>query len=255
MVAALLLALLSACVPLAITPSGVKVDDQTGTTLLEEWQQRAAQVFAVQGIANAKVSTPERNVSGTQVVLAERPDHFRAESLSPFGTPLLTLAANGDQLSVLLPAQNVFYTGSASAENLGRFTRLPLKPVDLVDLLLYRAPLITARRRTTYALHEGGWQVTLNGALRRQELVFDAERRLVDVRYFERDTLFLRIGYQNFDELVANFPAQFIIEVPEFATTARLAFTELAINRTFQPGIFHLKAPDGATIYNLGSNP
>lgn len=249
-----LLLMMAACAPRPVGPQRLAVDQEVAGRLLEAWRQRSAANISLQGIASARVETADGNFSGTQVLLAERPNLFRAESLSPFGTPLLILAANGDRLGVLLPTRNLFYTGAATAENLGRFSRLPLVPEDLVDLLLYRPPLLTDRVEAGYALPDGGWQLVLIAGERRQELFFDPAERLVRVLYAKGGRTLLEARYRAIGALVDDFPAEFAIDVPEFATRARLKFSELAINRSFQPGIFRLEPPAGAQVRELDIN-
>ena len=248
----ILLFLLTACAPKS-QPGWSPVDRAEGQSLLKKWSALSEEVSSVQGMARAKVSSPQQSGGGTQVVLAELPDHFRAETLSPFGTPLLLLAANGSELGVLMPTQNLFYAGQASPENLARFTRMPLKPEDLVKLLLYRPPLITEKVAATYQLSEGGWLVELRNPARSQQLWFNAERQLTGVEYFDRDQLFLKVSYRRIGEQVSGFPAEYEIELPEFETTAFLRFNEQAVNREFLPGIFRLKAPAGARVVDLDS--
>ncbi len=243
--------LLSACAPLQSKFSGTAVNDEVGQSLLQGWQEHSALVHSVQGLAKVKVRTEEGSRSGTQVILAEQPGHLRAETLSPFGTPLLTLAANSERLSVLMPTQNRYYTGKASAENLGRFARIPLRLEDLVSVLLYQAPLIIAHAEETFALDRGGWLLIRSNANHRQELEFDSDRNLEEVRYFDSDELFLKISYARFDDQEPRFPSAFGIEIPKLQTTASLEFSELSTNREFLPGIFELKPPAGVTVIAL----
>ena len=132
----LLLLALSGCATLPRELSATPAGQEVGHSLLDDWLTRRGQYSTVQGVAKVRVQTAERTVTGTQVILAEAPDRLRAETLSPFGTPLLLLAADGTELGVLLPGDNLFYQGRATPENIGRFTRLPFRLADLVGILL-----------------------------------------------------------------------------------------------------------------------
>ncbi len=219
--------------------------------LIREWSESSGRVSSVQGLAKVKVHTPEKSLNGTQVILAEKPNRLRAETLSPFGSPLLLLAADGESLGVSLPSQNIFYTGQATSANLGRFIRIPLRLPDLISVLLYQPPMIDSLREEAFELQEGGWLLVHYRSQRRQELIFNHARQLVEVRYFDRDELFLKINYGEFAETGDRFPQHFGIELPERETTASLKFSDLEINGALRPGIFQLEPPVGATVISL----
>ncbi len=246
----LLFAFLSACAPVAPRLEGVRIAPEVGDALLADWRESTSGIAALQGLAKVKAKTPEGSLSGTQVVVAARPALLRAETLSPFGTPLLLLAADGDRLGVSVPPRGVYYTGRASPANLGRFFRIPLRLEDLVDILLYRAPLPGATEQRTLALDAGGWSVERRSAGRHQELRFDGQRRLVELRYFAKDELFLEVIYGGFEGAV-NLPRQVSIALPELDTRASLDFEEVTFNGSPRPELFRLVPPAGATVVSL----
>jgi outer membrane lipoprotein-sorting protein len=243
--------LLASCVPVRPKLVGEQVSQSFADGLLQEWSESSGRFTSVQGLAKVKVHSPENSLNGTQVILAEKPDRLRAEALSPFGSPLLLLAADGEKLGVLLPSQNLYYTGAATAENLGRFVRIPLHLADLVTVLLYQPPVITARSEEAFVLQEGGWLLVRNNSPRRQELIFNPLRQLVEVRYFDRDSLLLKISYGKFAAGEGRFPYSFDIEIPEQKTTASLEFSDPEINGQLRPGIFQLTPPAGVTVISL----
>jgi hypothetical protein len=230
---------------------GQPVSRNLGETLLADWMTRGGEVHSMQGMARVKVKSSGRSVSGSQVVLVAQPARVRAETLSPFGTPLLLLATDGTDLGVLLPTENVYYRGAASAENLARFTRMPLRPEDLVKVLLYKTPILDFSDMEVYGLAAGGWQISLSAGERHQELLFNLSRQLVVARYYQGDALQLQVTYDRFTEDTAGFPQKFVVELPLLETVASLDFNELAINRVFLDGIFRLKQPNGAQVILL----
>ena len=245
------LLVLSGCATLPVSQPGTLAAGETGRTLLAEWLQRSAQPQSVQGVAKVRVQTPQRTLNGTQVIVAGAPDQLRAETLSPFGTPLLVLAANGTQLAVLLPGDNLFYHGQATPENLGRFTRLPLRLADLVGILLSRPPLLTYQQLDAFALAEGGWRIELAAGQRRQLLHFDAALRLVEVHYLTAGVLQLQLVYGDYAESGDNLPHRIELKLPLQQTQASLLFNELEADRQLLPALFTLEPPPGATIIGL----
>lgn len=245
------LLVLSGCATLPVSQPGTLAAGETGRTLLAEWLRRSAQPQSVQGVAKVRVQTPQRTLNGTQVIVAGAPDQLRAETLSPFGTPLLVLAANGTQLAVLLPGDNLFYHGQATPENLGRFTRLPLRLADLVGILLSRPPLLTYQQLDAFALAEGGWRIELAAGQRRQLLHFDAALRLVEVHYLTAGVLQLQLGYGDYAESGDILPRQIELKLPLQQTQASLLFNELEADRQLLPALFSLEPPPGATLIGL----
>jgi outer membrane lipoprotein-sorting protein len=243
--------LLASCAPVRPKRVGDQMTQGFAEMLMQEWSENSSQIISVQGLAKVKVFTTENSLSGTQVILAEKPDRLRAETLSPFGSPLLLLAADGEKLGVLLPARNIYYTGAASPANLGRFTRIPLRLSDLVSFLLYQPPMIDASSEEAFELGEDGWLLIRKGSSRRQELIFNHERQLVGMSYFDHDQLLLKITYGKFSENDDRFPLLFNIEIPEQKTTASLEFSDPETNGRLRPGIFQLTPPEGVTVVSL----
>ena len=246
----LLLPLLTSCAKLAPKLVGEPVSPEFANTLLSEWYRTTEQNASLSGLAKFEMVTPERSLSGNQVLLIEKPDRLRAEILSLFGSPLLLLAADGNMLNVLLPFENEFYTGSASPENLGRFVRLPMQLKDLVKVLLYQPPIIAAERVEGYDLNGDGWLIERNNPPYRQELFFDAQRRLVEVNYYNRSGLSLAIDYDKFSE-GESVPYQYELSFPKQETVASLNFSDLELNGELDASLFQLTPPQGAEVFSL----
>jgi len=244
-------ALLASCAPLRPQLVGAPVSQTFADKLLHEWSAYAVQFTSLKGLAKVKVQAPGNSLNGSQVLIAEKPDHLRAETLSPFGTPLLLLAADGEKLAVSVPSRNVFYTGAATAENLGTFVNLPLRPNDLVNVLLYQPPLLKSWKEEAFALQEGGWLLIRHGTLRRQEMVFNLLRQLVEVSYFDQNDLVMKISYAQFPVQAGPFPHMMSLVVPDRNATVSLEFSDLATNADLHPGLFQLAPPPGAKVVYL----
>jgi hypothetical protein len=70
------------------------------------------------------------------------PERVRFDVTSPFGATLATLAANAGDFSFADLRMRQFIYGPAKACNLARFTRVPLEPHALGDLLRGDAPVL-----------------------------------------------------------------------------------------------------------------
>lgn len=245
-----LLPLLASCAKPTHRLIGEPISDEFADDLLLGWYQSSERNHSLSGLAKFEMASPERSLSGNQVVLVEKPDRLRTEVLSLFGSPLLLLAADGEELDVLLPFENEFYTGAASPENLGRFVRLPLQLKDLVKVLLYQPPIIAAKELSGYDLNGDGWLVERRNPPYRQELFFDVQKRLVEVNYYNRSGLSLTIDYGKFSE-EGTVPYQFELSFPMQETTASLKFSDLELNGDLDPELFQLTIPQGAAVFAL----
>lgn len=242
------LGLMTGCATLPEYQAKTPEASAAGRALFDAWLARRAENHSLQGVAKIRVQTPERTVNGTQALLAEEPDRLRAETLSPFGTPLLVMTANETELAVLATGDNRFFQGRPTPENVGRFIRLPLRLADLVSILLFRPPLIAYDSMEAVQFHEGGWLVVLESGQQRQELLFDAAHRLTGVRYLTGAELQLHLVYGEFAADPQALPRRIDLELPQHKIQAALVFKELEMNRQLRPEVFSLVAPPGATV-------
>jgi hypothetical protein len=193
------------------------------------------------------------SLNGTQVLIAEKPGHLRAETLSAFGVPLLVLASDGTRLGVSVPPENLFYSGAATADNIVTFIKVPLHPEDLVDILLYQPKLLQGWKEQAFTLREGGWLLIRHGTLQRQELVFSPLRQLVEVSFFDHNDLVLKVRYGQFQGGGRHFPQLVSLEIPSRYTTVSLVFSDLETNAPLRPGLFQLSPPAGAKVVYLSN--
>ena len=230
---------------------GSPVNADFAAELIADWRENSSRIETIKGLARVQVEAPMNNVNGTQVVLVEKPDKLRAETLTPFGVPMLTVTADGKRLGVSLPAQNLYYVGSASPENLDLFLHIPLELKDLIGALLYQSPLIEAWKEEAYALQEGGWLIQRYGPLSRQELIFNAKRQLVEVAFFEDNDLKVKITYARFPATGVLYPSRLALDLPEKHATLNLEFPDVEINGQIKSSFFAVQPPEGAELVYL----
>jgi len=245
-----LLILCAGCAARPVAPLPLPPDLET--ELVARLEQNADAFRSLEGVAKVRVVSGGKTVSGTQVLFAEKPDHLRAEVLTPFGSPLLMLATDGTALTAMVPGENRFYRGEATSSSLMRFTRMPLKLEDLVHILLYQVPVIGHDRRSLEVEDGEVYRLTLvDGDGRRQELRFDAELNLVEAAYFWRDELQLQVNYDRFDPGAPPFPRTAALEMPAMKVNASVAFSEVETNVAIPRERFLLTAPPGVEILPL----
>lgn len=241
---------LTACTPLR-PDLGPPVSSDFADALMQAWIDEAAGIKSIRGLASLKLDAPLNKVNANQVLLVEQPNRLRAETLSPFGVPLLLLVADGNKMGALLPAQNLYYQGASSSENLGMFVNLPLQLPDLVGVLLYQPRMIDAWEKEAFTLKNGGWLLIRRGTLQRQELVFNAMRQLVEVAYYEENELFLKVHYAQFSASDNSYPKLLILDIPRKYAKVTLEFSDLETNAEIRPDLFNVVPPASARVVYL----
>ena len=241
---------LAACAP---RPACLPVLAPASASSLLAAVSASDQVFhSLRGLAKVKVTSSGRTIGGTQVLLAEKPDRLRAETLSPFGQPLLVLVADGRELSILVPGEGRFYHGPATFRNLERFTGLPLRLPDLVQTLLYQVPVIAATQQSVTVTDDNRYRLTLQALDGRREILFfDGNKRLVKMDYYAGGQLEFTVSWSRFAAGPQPFPLAATLNMPRQQTVASLLFTELKTNVVIPAERFTLVPPAGVSIVDL----
>ncbi len=252
LIVVLLTACFAGCTPKVPPPpvESFPVSHEVEQALLESLQATAGAFHSLEGLAQVKVVLQGKSMSGTQVLVAEKPDRLRAETLSPFGfgPPLVLVATDGSDLAVMVPLEGRVYRGKASPKNMMKFTHLPLQVEDLVRILLYQVPLIAHHERVFSAFSAGGYGLVLEGDdVSRQELSFNDAMLLVGSAYYVDGELALRVKYDTFSEGERPFPQVASLEMPGSQAEARLSFSEVRTNVVPDRERFFLTTPPGYT--------
>lgn len=236
----LLLLLLSAC---ARSPQPVWTELPQAESLLQRVSATTGQVRSLDGAASVGLTLKGKYFSSQQFLLAEKPDHLRTDVLTGFGQLVLQLTSDGEDLAVFMHTTTPgrFFRGPASAENLSRFTRIPLPAKDMVRLLLYDPPLIGAEQREVL-VEKGTLLLRLSNLDMQQDLLFDEQLKLTGCRYFLNDQLWMEVLYQKFTEQ-SRFPQTIRINLPAEETQAVIKFSELQTNLEIPTERFRLKKP------------
>lgn len=135
--------------------------------LLAAAEAQANPVRTLRMRSTVEVYADGERVKARQVVVAQAPNRFRFETLSPLDTTLSVLACDGGRLAMYDLQAGRFLEGPATPSSVAALTRIPLSAPDLVRLLLGGAPVLAA---------EEGWTMTWDRRLGGYRL----ERRLAD---------------------------------------------------------------------------
>lgn len=114
----------------------------TAEAALGRMEQTYACSRGLKGDAKLTYFGDEGRVRGSVLYLTELPDRVRFDVVSPFGATLSTLTTDGKQFALYDLREKQFLHGPANACNLARFTRIPIPPHALVQLLRGEAPVL-----------------------------------------------------------------------------------------------------------------
>ncbi|MBI2461373.1 MAG: hypothetical protein HYV61_07800 [Candidatus Rokubacteria bacterium] len=136
--------------------------------LLREWEaawERFPGLRAAVELSLSQKGTTQR----TAGVLLLAPAGLRFEALSPFGLPLLIVAADGETVTIWRIAERRAVIAPATAAGIHRWLQLPLAPADLLRLLIGQVRPLPEAESVQTALDDGVPRVELGrGALRQR---------------------------------------------------------------------------------------
>jgi hypothetical protein len=90
-----------------------------------------------------------------EVVLAAAPGlGFRADILSPLGTPEVQISVDNRFLTIFWPGMNQYFKGEATRENFETLFSVPIDPKLFVDLAVGRIPYDSDALQVRYAVRK-----------------------------------------------------------------------------------------------------
>jgi len=246
-----LLAGLFSCAPPVRLP--LVVPEASPDELLGILAGNAASFKSLKGIARISFQEQDyKTMKGEQILLVEKPRRVRSEILGLFGQPAAVAVVNGEKASLLVPREGILYEGEASARNLQKILRIPLKIEDLVSFILYQVPVIEFQTSTVEIPAEGGYRLLLEGkGGLLEELFFSPEKKLLAARFQKGREEMLKLTYGDFTDGEKPFPRNLVLHLPRPGIEARVEFTALETNVELDEKLFRLEPPEGFQIRQL----
>ena len=223
--------------------------------LLEQTRARLQNLEGLKGLAHLTVSSGAKSFGVQEVLLVRRPASLRAESLGPLGTPQFYLVTDGSELILFNPGENRYSRGPATPEHLSPFLPSPLKPEEIVSLLLGTPPMIDYDTASIRRLEEEGlWTLELSSALRQERQILWVHPYSWNILRAEiyRPALSQRVTFQDFRQIQEFFFPQ-KIQVRSFQPEARFTveYLEVELNPRWGAQDFQLPAPPGIAVVPL----
>ena len=183
-----------------------------------------------------------------------RPAALRIAALDPLGNPAAVLVADDAGRFALLDGRaNVYYRGPATAENLARLIPAPLRPEELVALLLGGPPpLPGGAPASAYGSGDGSVLVLEAPGGISQEICAGADLRIERVRRLRGKDLWWSATLQDHDDKGgAQMPSLIHFSIPGENTEVELTLRDRLVGKPPPFGAFQLGAPPGVRVVEL----
>ena len=243
--------LLSACAALPTLPSVTPPAEE----VFRQVTARQEGLQGLKGLAQVKVSSPEKSLSSQQVLFARRPGDLRVESLSPLGTPLLYIVTDGKEIRIYLPEENRYYQGDFEPRALSFALPLALRPEEMVAFLLGGVPPMEPEKISLRPdAKEGLWVLGLDSPSRAESQILWVHPESFHVLRAElhRPGLSCHLVYSSFREVKGFlFPHHRRLASEDRKTRISAEFPEVDLNPEWGTQDFSLPVPRGATILPL----
>lgn len=246
---ALLSLLLHGCAPLETEQPGTKA--LGSAELLARLMQRNARLESLRSLAKISYRVGQQKGGFQGAIVVGRPDRFRLEAFSMFGTALV-VTVDADAVTGFYPGENRFYRGVSSKENLFRYTQVLLDLKELTSLLMGMPPVVANAR----------WEVTQNivqrrlpgGSLDVVELISETGVPVRWERFDRSGALQFSAVFQEFSNTSAGpFPLKISFVVPDLERLVEIRYDEPEINAKLPDSLFVQNMPDTAVQVPLES--
>jgi len=243
---------LSGCAWLASLKIGAPVGAPRpeSTELVRRILERNERFRSLRTLASVDYAGPDGKIGFKEIVLIERPERLRLETLSPMGV-LMIVTADANEIAGFETRERLFYRGKSSLENLYRFTRLPMELGELTALLMGQPPAAP-----------GLWQADGDRMARdlgegwKEAIGFDRTQWIPTSwqRADPQGNVQLAVQWSEFFSTAAGpFPLKIVFEEPARQRRLQLRYEEPEINLGFEPARFVQPKPDGAREVPLES--
>jgi len=211
----------------------------------------------LKGVAKVKVKTANEKFSVKELIVAQRPNLLRLETLTPLGHPQFFAVANGGVLYLFAPSENTFYYGDTSPQNMSSFFRISLSLENVVPLILGGISLIDYDSAHVGCQMLGDYyslQLWAKDENTRQVLTVGIENLTIMTSeiYHNREELYFSAKFEDYEMTEAVlFPKKITVFIPRDNTTVTIKYKQLEFLAEIDPAEFMLTAPQGAEVVHL----
>jgi hypothetical protein len=212
--------------------------------MIKSLTQRREQFRSMRTLAQIDYAGPEGKHGFQEVVVVQRPDRLRLETLSSLGA-ILIVTANDKELIGYHPREGIFVRGRRSKENLLRYTQIPLE-LDEITSLLAGLPPVDA---------SAPWKQDENtlifspGGRKKDAVAFESQQPVPTKweRFNANGALELSARFSDYVSTAAGlFPSKISIEAHLQKKKVEIRYQEPELNGKIPPELFTQQKPPHA---------
>ncbi len=221
--------------------------------LLQRVAHAEKQVSSIKGEAKLKVES--KNGSGTVSLFAavEDPARLHLETLDFFGRPTGSFVSDGVRFGLYDANAGRYYTGPATAQNVGRFVPIAMAPAELAALLLGRAPRLDGAKP---AMRLDGKLGLFEVTLTREPVVQRVWVKPPEYRVVKSRVEGTRAYDLDFEDLQAvgslTYPRRVRLEAA--GEQLELDYKDITLNETSDPAMYELTPPANVPVVPVDAN-
>ena len=246
--------------PPPLTPLSTPAKLSTGE-LYQLMEQRMAGFQNFRGIAKIRLVSENKKYRFTEVIVLEKPNLFRLETLGFLNQPALFIVSNGKSLSLYSKRDNQYYSGTASQANLFKLTGLNLAVEDVVRILSGNPPRLEkiSSKQSRYFPDQKVYQLELISIRSqiRQLISLDATTNTFSQMESYRlpdGILLLKVIWEDYRSADGYpVPGKVTIDKPLDKTRIELTYQSFEVNQSLDGDLFYLKPPENVTVRLLDS--
>jgi outer membrane lipoprotein-sorting protein len=204
-------------------------------------------------LAEISIRQGDRSQRFAGVLLLKAPAALRFEALSPFGPPLLVVAARPEQVTIWEVARNRAYLLPSTPDANRRWLGLALSTEDLVALLAgHVRPLRAPRSGALVPPDETGPSLRLTGAEGTQRIWLDAPGRPLKVEWTEgKNPMRVTFTRTERDPSAGIVPQTIRLVTLDGRLEVSVTYREPAVDTGFDPALLTLTVPQGVEIQDF----
>lgn len=249
---------------LAGCPHGLRFGPEGEITdpayVLRRLEARASRVRSLKAEARITLRTPQQSGTVTELVAALRPASLHLETLNFFGKPVAALATDGARLAFFAEETATFYSGPASAANIGKLLPIAVEPSEAVSLLLGEVPLVRdAEARLELDRDARAYRLTLARGGVTQQIWLRTED-LRPLRSTQRGTPGYNLTFNDYQVIEGHLMPMAIdvkavrADGSDSGTEVDLRYKDVALNVDLNRILFTLEPPAGARAVELDAS-
>jgi hypothetical protein len=204
-------------------------------------------------LAEISIRQGDRSQRFAGALLLKAPAGLRFEALSPFGPPLLVVAARPEQVTIWEVARNRAYLLPSTPDANRRWLGLALSTEDLVALLAgHVRPLRAPRSGALVPPDETGPSLRLTDAEGTQRIWLDAPGRPLKIEWTEgKNPMRVTFTRTERDPSAGVVPQTIRLVTLDGRLEVSVTYREPAVDAGFDPALLTLTVPQGVEIQDF----